>query len=295
MKLQFLLTLIVLACVCQSRSVLAQTYVDNVVIVLDASGSMDDSLGSVRKIDAAKVALKEVLKQIPATVHVGLVVFSADNVPNGQEWIYPLGPRDEAKLTTAINLPKPGGGTPLGAFMKIGADRLLQERQKQFGYGTYRLLAVTDGEATDGKLYEKYAPDIMSRGITLDVIGVGMNHDHPLAKQSHSYRAANDPAALKKAIAEVMAEIGKSKDGAVSGDVEEGYRMISALPDGFAEAAIKALSDSGNQPIGEKSKTAVQTAPTTEASPSESNGFIIAFIAIVGVILLIIIIINALE
>ena len=50
----------------------AQTYHNNVVIVLDGSGSMGGELRSmgVSKIDAAKNALSEVLLQVPdSTMH----------------------------------------------------------------------------------------------------------------------------------------------------------------------------------------------------------------------------------
>ena len=44
---------------------------DYVVVVLDASGSMREFFGGVEKMEAAKKALKEVLRQAPATTHVG--------------------------------------------------------------------------------------------------------------------------------------------------------------------------------------------------------------------------------
>ena len=268
---------------------------DDVVIVLDASGSMDDQISGVRKIDAAKSALKEVLKQIPSTTHIGLVVFSAGNLED--DWVYPLGPRDDGKLMAAIDLPEVHGTTPLSKYIKIGADRLLQERQKQFGYGTYRLLLVTDGEETEGHgEYNQYTPDIMSRGITFDVIGVGMSGKHTLATKVHSYRSANDPASLKKAIAEVMAEVGKTGNPDVD---NEAYDMLKALPDGLAEGVIKALSSSGNHPIGEAppapavqsdqgSPQAQATAAATPASTSSDSKMFWIFVGVfVGIILLI--------
>src|SRR5690606_31118262 len=84
-------------------------------------------------------------------------------------------------------------GTPLGQFIKIGADRLLQVMEKQHGYGSYKLLIVTDGEATDGGLMNRYTPDVVSRGITVDVIGVGMDRDHSLKKHARAYYDAQNP------------------------------------------------------------------------------------------------------
>ena len=76
--------------------------------------------------------------------------------------------------------------------MKKGADTLLKARKSQYGYGSYRLLVVTDGEASDPGLVERFTPDIISRGIITDVIGVDMNKAHTLATKVHSYRSAND-------------------------------------------------------------------------------------------------------
>jgi len=57
----------------------------NVVIVLDASGSMDGYTqgGQTKKIDAAKSALREILQDIPEDTNIGLLVFGARNVPSG--------------------------------------------------------------------------------------------------------------------------------------------------------------------------------------------------------------------
>jgi uncharacterized protein YegL len=244
-------------------------YHDNVVIVLDASGSMDEQMSGTRvmKMDAAKSALKEVLRQVPDSTNIGLLVFSGKNVRN--DWVYPLGSRDDAELMRAIDLPRPGGKTPLGAYIKKGADRLLAERAEQFGYGTYRLLIVTDGEAQDQQLVSRYTPEVIARGITVDVIGVDMKRAHTLATKVHSYRSANDPASLKTAVAEVFAEVGGSDSDAAS---EESFAALASIPDEVASAMLDALSGSGNHPIGErpkiKARAAERSARASRPTPS---------------------------
>jgi uncharacterized protein YegL len=240
----------------------AQEAVDNVVIVLDASGSMAGRLpgSNLDKMTAAKAALKQVLKSVPENTHIGLLVFSAKGVET--DWLYPLGPRDDARLMQAIDRPQPGGGTPLGAYLKKGTDRLLQERAKQFGYGTFRLLVVTDGEAGDQDLVERYTPEVIARGIKVDVIGVAMNQRHTLATRVHSYRSANDPASLQRAIAEVFGEIGGSGNDVSSA---EAFAELKPIPAEVAQTMIQALSSSGNQPIGEQPRS-------SKASPAPNAG-----------------------
>ncbi len=224
----------------------------NVVVVLDDSGSMNETLRSDRrlaKIAAAKQALLTVLEQLPPDARVGIVLL---NGPYGRgEWVYPLGPVDQATIRQAIQGIGAGGGTPLGERMKTGADALLALREKDH-YGSYRLLIVTDGEATDGNLVQQYLPDILTRGIWVDVIGVDMAGDHTLATEVHTYRRADDPASLEQAIREVFAE---STGG--PGDADESdFELLAAIPDEVAAAALAALAQSGNHPIGEKPATA---------------------------------------
>ena len=87
--------------------------VNNVVVVLDASGSMNSFMRGTTtvKMDAAKDALKEVLAQVPPDTHIGLLVFGGGD---NKEWRFPLGPRDDNKIKAAIDRATPNGGTPLG-------------------------------------------------------------------------------------------------------------------------------------------------------------------------------------
>jgi hypothetical protein len=239
---------------------------DNVVIVLDASGSMNETLAGTKttKMAAAKSALKAVLRQVPASTRIGLLVFSAKNLTD--DWVYPLGPRRDEELLRAVERPLPRGDTPLGRYLKMGADRLLEERARQFGYGTYRLLVVTDGEAQDRELVDRYTPEIVARGITVDVIGVGMSRDHTLATKVHSYRRANDPAALNRAVAEVLAEVARPRTDTAQADV---FELLAPIPAEVAAAALQALSISGNQPIGQRPPTSASSpAPAIAPAPA---------------------------
>jgi uncharacterized protein YegL len=265
-----------------------EVYVDNVVVVLDASGSMNDLMygTGTRKISAAKSAIKEVMKHTPPTTEVGLLVFGQH-----RRWEYPLGPRNDEKMFAAIDRVSASGGTPLGEYMKRGTDRLLEARKEQFGYGSYRLLVVTDGEASDQNLVNSYTPDIVSRGIVVDVIGVDMRQDHTLARKVHSYRRANDPASLKKAIREVFAEVGAAADG-LAGNAA--FEELQGFPNEAAMTIISALATTGNEPIGAHAVAAAKPKPKprqtnpSHASPPRKRGsrngiFVLAVAAVIGV------------
>ena len=250
----------------------------NVVIVLDASGSMNTRMqsGGLTRMQAAKNAILQVMQQIPENTHVGILVFSARNV--SVDWIYPIGPVDETRLTEAVNRPYPGGSTPLGKYIKKGADELLARRAQQFGYGTSRLIVVTDGEAGDPELVEAYVPDVLSRGIIVDAIGLDMEKDHTLATRVHSYRRADDPEALTLALESVFAEIGGDQPDVTP---DEAFDEIAPLPDEMASAMLSALASSGNHPIGEapgagpaevaEIRTAEQQSGTTPAATAATG------------------------
>jgi hypothetical protein len=108
---------------------------------------------------------------------------------------------------------------------------------------------VTDGEATDQGLVDAFLPDVLSRGVTVDVIGVDMLADHALATRVNSYRRADDPESLVRAVSDVFAEVGAGQqDAAVN---EEQFAIIQSIPDSVASAMLAALTSTGNHPIGE--------------------------------------------
>ncbi len=234
---------VILVWACLSSLALAGQHV---VVLLDDSGSMNESLRSDRrtqKIEAAKRALLQVLKQVPPQAQLG--VLALNGADGNGEWIIPLGPLQRGPLQQAIERISAGGGTRLGEFMKIAADQLLSLRDQQ-RYGEYRLLIVSDGEANDPTLVELYLPQILARGITVDVIGVDMAQDLSLSTRVSRYRRADDAESLTQAIKESLAETPLDDQDP---DVQSDFELLAALPDELALAAIKQLCTANNRPL----------------------------------------------
>jgi uncharacterized protein YegL len=229
---------------------------DHVVIILDDSGSMNEAMaGNIRKMDAAKRALVKVVEQIPDTTNVGILLLNGARANN--HWLVPLGALDKKNATIKVNSIGANGGTPLGEAMRIASDQLLQARNKSV-YGTYRLIVVTDGEATDKVLLDQYLPDILSRGLIVDAIGVNMAGNHSLATQVHSYRRADDEAALSNAIVEILAE----SSGDNSGSSDSDFELLNALNDVDAGEILKALAKPNNDPVtGYSARTSAVAPP----------------------------------
>ena len=245
---------------------------DNIVVILDASGSMQDKFSGDRtksKMEAAKAALQEVLANIPDGTQIGLLVFSGANIHN--EWVYPLGPKDTEKLIAAIRLPQPSGDTPLGKYIRIGANRLLEQREKQYNYGNYRLLVVTDGEASDADKVKHYTPEILNRQIRIDVIGVDMKTDHMLANIVDSYRKADNPGELVAAVSQILAET--SGTGTDVGG-EDAFEYIAPLSPEIAADLIQQLTTPPSNTSIEVKRAAVKPSPTTPqktSTPQQRN------------------------
>jgi hypothetical protein len=115
---------------------------------------------------------------------------------------------------------------------------------------------------------ERFTPEVIARGITVDVIGVAMNQRHTLATRVHSYRSANDPASLKRALAEVFGEIGGSANDITGG---EAFAELKPIPNEVAQAMIQALSSSGNHPIGEPPRRSQPTTVAPAPPPDSSS------------------------
>jgi hypothetical protein len=217
---------------------------DHVVIVLDDSGSMNEGMqGSrIRKMEAAKNALGTVISQIAEGTNVGVLLLNGARSTN--HWLVPLGPLNKPDAIAKVNRISANGGTPLGEAMRLAADELLRARSKSI-YGTYRLIVVSDGEATDQRLLDQYLPDILARGLVVDAIGVNMRTEHSLATRVHSYRRADDETSLRNAIVEILAENSDQDSNASEADFE----LLNALNDVDAGAILQALATPNNAEI----------------------------------------------
>ena len=213
-----------------------------VVVVLDDSRSMERPMQTGQpRIVAAKQALTAVLQSLKSDTQVGILALNSK--VNGSHWIVPVGEPTPARWQQPLAHVQASGGTPLGEFTRQAADELLALRAKH-PFSTYRLLVVTDGEASDAPLLNSILPDMLSRGITLDVIGVDMQSDHSLARSAHSYRRAGDQAALAQALTEVF---GETIDEGRSTQAD--FEMLAGLSDETAAAIVNGLTAQRNEPL----------------------------------------------
>jgi Ca-activated chloride channel family protein len=181
----------------------------NFYFIFDGSGSMSEALNKQCKGDkrfssrlqGAKWAIEQFLPLVPPDVNLGLWVF--DSYGNSER--VPLGPDNRAQFLTAIQKTKAGGKTPLTESIEQGVKRLVQQRDRQLGYGEFRLIVVTDGEATGRPLPQAVA-HARERRIPIYTIGLCIGAEHELRRYAVSYRAADSMEALKLGLEETLAE-----------------------------------------------------------------------------------------
>lgn len=266
-----------------TSNVLSAESKNHIVILLDTSSSMEESMSffDQSKMEAAKEALISVVDKIPVDTKIGFLGFN-------ESWFSPLGDIDRLLLKQAIKDAQttPYSGTPLGTYLKVAADTLLKERESQFGYGTYKILVVTDGNPTNEpeNLVKEYLPEITYRGITVDCIGVNMPKSSVLKNKVHKYMSADDPNSLKQQVENtVLAEI------STTDDLNEEFSDIALISDEVALTVISNLDSINNYPIGEKPEPLTVDVDLTQSIQVDKSNylyglvvFLIACLVILG-------------
>ncbi len=169
----------------------------NLAVVFDASGSMSGA-----PIREAKKSLESFLRAMPEDWNAGVIVFDK----KGTRELLPMGKYTAEEVRKAVDPISAGGGTPLGQAIGLSRGMLNERRKVQQGYGTYRLLVVTDGEATDVAKMRAASSRVVSDGTDMIVIGFRIKGGHSLRKYATDYREAGDEAALSRAMQAALAE-----------------------------------------------------------------------------------------
>ncbi|CAM2010485.1 vWA domain-containing protein [Acanthopleuribacter pedis] len=179
----------------------------NLLVIFDGSGSMleepDASCGAdgrfANKHEGAIWAVEQFVEQVPDGVNLGLYVFDQ----GGGGLRMALAP-DREGFMAHVRAVNPGGGTPLAEAIRMSTRTLVAQYQQQLGYGEFRLVVVTDGEAQGLAKAAVYAAGM---GMPIYTIGLCVDPNHVLREFSVSYTAANDFEALSAGLADSLAEL----------------------------------------------------------------------------------------
>lgn len=149
----------------------------DLVLVLDASGSMAERAGGQSRIEAARRALTRVIDGLPDEQRVALRVFGAEvefadqpGACEDSQRVVDLGTENREDLREAIGAYRPFGETPTGhALREAGEDLGDSERGS--------IVLVSDGEPTCAPDPCEVARDLTEDGVDvrIDVVGLSVS------------------------------------------------------------------------------------------------------------------------
>ncbi len=139
-----------------------------VMIVADISGSMNDSIASGVKIEVAKQAILNFIRQVEPGTPVGLWAYPTGGASCGNgASVFDVADRDPATMEAVVRSLSADGGTPT-------AEALLAsfESMRDRGYEAGTVVLVSDGESTCDPPCEA-ARVLSESGFALQFLGVG--------------------------------------------------------------------------------------------------------------------------
>ncbi|MFC4077296.1 VWA domain-containing protein [Salinithrix halophila] len=155
----------------------------NMVILLDASGSMAGKVKDGTKMDLAKQAIREFVANMPQGANVSLQVYGhkGSNAKKDKkrscssvEEVYPLGEYRAKAFNKSLESFKPAGWTPLGAAMEKARGQL----KSRTGDGVQNTIyVVSDGVETCGGDPVKQAEALHTSQIQTKVNIIGFDVD----------------------------------------------------------------------------------------------------------------------
>jgi len=188
----------------------AQSYPE-VLFVLDASGSMQETAGSVTKMAAAKQVMQQIVPELNPQVRVGLVAYGHRHKGDCAdiEVLLPPGSTDRDALLKSVQSLEPRGLTPISDALSMSIDLLkLKESETT-------VVLVSDGKETCHADPCKVVRKLKATGIKFVLHVVGFQVDQKARQQLEclagegggKYLHASDPAGLQEALKNIEEQI----------------------------------------------------------------------------------------
>lgn len=247
---------------------------NKVMIVLDASGSMNGRVDGQPKIIAARKVIAELLKNWDKSIQVGLTAYGHRKKGDcgDIETLVPVGAVDRAAIVRAVNALNPKGKTPLSKAVELAATEMKYTEERA------TVILVSDGKETCnadpcavGAALEKAGVDFTAHVIGFDVTGEEAEGLNCLARSTGGeYITAKNTKALRDALRRTVKKVKEQakKDPAAG---KSNIQVVPVLGPGGPAVDIglqwslqQIGGESGNTPIEIKDRLATHL---TEALP----------------------------
>lgn len=149
---------------------------ETLLIILDVSGSMSETIDGEVKIDVAKAVLIDLLDNMPSNIQVGVRIFGLNC---RTELLYPVGPIQGTQLREEILAIEPRGATPIALALQETANDLQEIVDPQL------VLLISDGiETCEGDPVQA-AKDLLGLGYDLKfhIVGFDIARNIPAREQ----------------------------------------------------------------------------------------------------------------
>ena len=180
----------------------------NAIIVLDASGSMWGTVRGETKIDVARRAIRQLVRELPKNTQLGLVAYGHRRKGDCAdiELLIPLQKLDAEKFMGKVDSIMPKGMTPLTSAIEFAAESLAFKEQKA------TVILVSDGKETChrdpcevAKKLEELGVDFTAHVIAFDLSEKDAKSIECIAKNTGGqFLKANDAGTLTDALQMVL-------------------------------------------------------------------------------------------
>ncbi|MEA3455988.1 MAG: VWA domain-containing protein, partial [Campylobacterota bacterium] len=181
------------------------------VIIFDASGSMWGQINGVTKIEIARDALKNVIKEWNPNVELGLTVYGhrTKGDCNDIETVIPVSKVDKKQVVSTVMDIKPKGKTPISRSLRKVAEEIKYTEEKA------TIILISDGKETCDPDPCGTAKELEAQGIDFVTHVIGFNVDKKTDKQLEcianatggEYFSAKNAAALNEAMKVIVQKV----------------------------------------------------------------------------------------
>jgi len=189
----------------------ARAEAENVMLVLDASGSMWGQVDGKAKIVIARDVVGNVLDTLGDRVNMGVIAYGHRSKGDCKdiETVIPVGPVNAAAYKKAIDKIQPKGKTPITDAIRTAAKELRYREEKA------TVILVSDGLETCDADPCALAKELEAQGIdfTVHVVGFDLKKEDTASLQCLAestggrYLAADNADQLSEAVGQVVAEV----------------------------------------------------------------------------------------
>ncbi len=155
---------------------------DNILFILDASGSMWGKVDGIAKIDTAKRTLGTLAADLPADVNVGLMAygFRRKNDCADVSMVLPMGGANPERIRAALKEIRPLGKTPMARALRMSGDVFSGRKGDN-----NNVVLISDGIETCGGDPCMEAGRLAGAGIGVRIHVVGFDVSGEASRQLH--------------------------------------------------------------------------------------------------------------